>query len=56
MGPSPQYHKLWEKATWLNNWAILAEIKCYHAINDKLGEVRHQIGILDAQTDDLVER
>ena len=55
IGPSPQYHIFREEVARLDNWSILAEVKHHRAINNKLGEVRRQIGILDAQTDDLVE-
>ena len=48
MGLSMQYHMLWKKVAWLDDWAILAEVKCHHAINDKLGEVHCQISILNA--------
>ena len=55
MGPSPQYHVFREEIAWLDDWSILAEVKRHRALNNELGEVCHQIGVLDAQTDDLVE-
>ena len=55
MGPSTQYHTFWKEVARLDNWSILAEVKCHRALNDELGEVRWQIGVLDTQTDDLME-
>jgi hypothetical protein len=47
---------LGEEIARLNDWSVLAEVKCHRAINDELGEVRRQIGVFEAQIDDLVKR
>ena len=55
MGPTAQHHTFREEVARLDDWSILAEVKRHRALTDELGEVRNQIGILNAQTDDLVE-
>jgi hypothetical protein len=56
MGSSPLYHTFREEVARLDDWSVLAEVKRHRAINDELGEVRRQIGVFEAQIDDLVEK
>ena len=49
MGPSTQYHTFWKEIAQLDNWSVLAEVKRHRALNNKLGEVCHQIGVLNTQ-------
>jgi hypothetical protein len=56
IGSSPQYNVFREEVARLNDWSVLAEVKRHRTINDELGEVRYQIGVFEAQVDDLVER
>ena len=56
MGLTSQHHTFQEKIACLDDWSILAEIKCHSAITDELREAHHQIGILEAQIDNLAEK
>ena len=56
IGPSTSFNLLREEITRLDNWSTLAEVVRHRALGDQLYEKRHQIRILDAQMEGLVER
>jgi hypothetical protein len=56
MDTSAQYHTFKEKVTHLDDWSAFAKIHCHQAICDELGEVQHQLDILDAHSHNLVEK
>ena len=56
MGLSTLFHVLQEEVAQLDNWRALAEVIRHHTLGDQLCEKRHQIRILDAQIEGLVER
>ncbi|KAI0262503.1 hypothetical protein BGY98DRAFT_940445 [Russula aff. rugulosa BPL654] len=56
MGPSGQYNILREEVARLDDWSALAEVLRHRALADQLAEKRHQLKILDAQVDGLLER
>ena len=56
MGPSGPFNVLREEVARLDDWSALAEVIRHRALGDQLCEKRHQIRILDAQMEGLVER
>ena len=56
MGPHSQFNILREEIARLDDWSALAEILCHQTLADQLSEKRHQLKILDAQVDGLLER
>ena len=56
MGPSAPFNVLREEVARLDNWSVLAEVVRHRALGDQLCEKHHQIRILDAQIEGLVER
>ena len=56
MGPASQHHTFRKEITRLDDWSTLVEIKHHCTITDELRETRRQLGILDTQINDLVEK
>jgi hypothetical protein len=56
MGLSALFNVLREEVARLDDWSALAEVVRHRALCDQLCKKRHQIKILDAQIDGLVER
>ena len=56
MGPSTSFHVLREEVARLDNWSALAEIIRHRALGNQLCKKHHQIRILNAQIEGLVER
>ena len=56
MGPSAPFNVLREEVARLDDWSALAEVIRHRTLGDQLCEKHHQIKILDAQIEGLVER
>ena len=56
MGPHGHFNVLREEIAQLDDWSALAEVLRHRTLNDQLCEKRHQLKILDAQIDGLLER
>ena len=56
MGPHGQFNILREEIARLDDWSVLAEVLRHWTLADQLCEKRHQLKILDAQVDGLLER